>query len=228
MINLGIKVFLDSANIGEMCDATEVDGFTTNPTLMRRAGVVNYESWAKSVLSVVKPRPVSFEVLADDLDEMERQAYKIASWGANVYVKIPITNTKGETTEQVVHHLSFNGIHVNVTAVMTAAQIKFIAVCLNPNALSIISIFAGRIADTGQDPHNAIQYARRASPGEVLWASTREVYSVVQAREAGAHIITVTPDILRKLDFLGKNLDYFSLETVKQFYDDAQAAGYTL
>lgn len=232
MKDLGIKVFLDSANADEMFEATEVDGFTTNPTLMRQAGVANYEAWAKDILAAISRRPVSFEVLADDFDEMERQARKIASWGENVYVKIPVTNTKGEVSYDLIHRLSCDGIRVNVTAVMTSRQVMNSGVALKNGAASILSIFAGRIADTGWNPNvsiiGAIPSLALADSTELLWASARQVYDVMAAHDAGCQIITLPGNLLAKLNLFGKNLTDFSLETVRQFYNDAKAAGYTL
>lgn len=228
MKDLGIKVFLDSANLDEMCAATEVDGFTTNPTLMRRTGVVNYENWARAVLSAIRLRPVSFEVLADTLEEMEQQAYKIASWGDNVYVKIPIMTTRGELTCGLIAELNRQKIKLNITAVMNEAQVKAISEAAIFHSDFIVSIFAGRVADAGVDPHHIVRFAVAQGFDNVLWASTREVFNVMQAIRSGADIITLTPDILKKLNLIGKDLHSFSLETVQQFYSDAVAAGYTL
>lgn len=234
MFNLPIKLFVDCAHPGTIAKQAEkpyISGFTTNPTLMRREGVTNYAPWAKSVIHSAGGKPVSFEVLADDLGVMHAQARLIASWGENVYVKIPITNTKGQSTAPVIWDLAQQGVAVNVTAVTTIDQ-----VCAARDALigakGIISIFAGRIADTGKDPmrvvNAAVDMAANFDWIKILWASTREVYNILQADQVGCHIITVTPEILAKLPLLGKDLDELSLETVKQFYDDAVAAGYSL
>ena len=235
--NLRIKIFADGADltgIRQLSKLPHIKGFTTNPTLMRKAGVDDYEVWAKRVLEAVPDRPVSFEVLSDDFDEMERQARKIASWGNNVYVKIPITNTKGDWTTNVIRHLVAEDVKVNITAVTTLEQFSATAFLLRPYTDSIISIFAGRVADTGCSPEGLMQDARgllrpMGKPCiELLWASAREIYNIRQAEESGCHIITMPDKILSKLHLLGKDLDEFSLETVKQFYDDAVAAGYTL
>ena len=206
-----------------------LQGFTTNPSLMRAAGVTNYERWARELLDLTL-LPISFEVIADDFREMEHQAVTLASWGPNVYVKIPITNTKGESAIETIRRLSHEGIKINVTAVMTNPQIDVALRALDDGAPSIISIFAGRIADTGIDPDSLINFAwsRVGHSVEVLWASPREVYNVAQAQDAGADIITCTPELLNKLYLLGKPLADYSLETVKMFYDDACKAGYTL
>lgn len=231
--DLRIKIFADGAdlaNIRQLAALPYIKGFTTNPTLMRKAGVEDYERWAKCVLEAVPDKPVSFEVLADDFDEMERQARKIASWGENVYVKIPITNTKREYSTKVIKSLSSSGIQVNVTALTTIDQIRCANVC--DGAPSIFSLFVGRIADVGVSPSNAIKWAKAAIKAgksiELLWASTREVYNLIQADAAGCDIITVPDKILAKLDTLGKDLDQVSLDTVRQFHDDAVAAGYSL
>ena len=204
-----------------------LQGFTTNPTLMRAAGVKDYERWARELLDLTL-LPISFEVIADDFREMERQAITLASWGPNVYVKIPITNTKGESAVETIRCLSHVGIKVNVTAVMTREQIAFALKALDRGAPSILSIFAGRIADTGVNPAPKVSYAGGSKFTQVLWASPREVYNVIQAQEAGADIITCTPELLSKLHLLGKPLADYSLDTVKMFYDDACKAGYTL
>ena len=204
-------------------------GFTTNPTLMRIAGVTNYERWARELLDLTLC-PISFEVIADDFREMERQACTLDLWGQNVYVKIPITNTKGESAVETIRRLSHEGIKVNVTAVMTREQIDSAVVALRGGISSILSIFAGRMADTGYDPERWIIHARGYANAsvQVLWASTREVYNVIQAENAGADIVTCSPELLSKLHLLGKPLADYSLDTVKMFYDDACKAGYTL
>lgn len=235
--DLGIKIFADTVSYSEMYDLQRlpyIKGFTTNPSLVRKCygEGLNYEVWAKKVLETVGDKPVSFEVLADDFDEMERQARLIASWGENVYVKIPITNTKGVSSTGVIDRLSHDGVKVNVTAVMTKVQVYCAGMALMGGARSIVSVFAGRIADTGIDEEIFMCEAKStlepAESIELLWASTREVGCIVSADTFGCDIITVPPDILGKLHLLGKDLSEFSLETVKQFYDDAIGAGYTL
>ena len=205
-----------------------LQGFTTNPTLMRAAGVMNYERWARELLDLTMC-PISFEVIADDFREMEQQACALDSWGPNVYVKIPITNTKGESAADTIRRLSHEGIKVNVTAVMTYAQTNVALSALDDKTPSILSIFAGRIADTGENPATILRYVLPTSDSvQLLWASPREVYNVVQAEKAGADIITCSPELLSKLHLLGKPLADYSLDTVKMFYDDACKAGYTL
>jgi len=215
-----MKIFLDSSDINAIKEfEPKVDGFTTNPTLMRKAGVTDYEKFCKKVLTLIKGKPVSFEVFADEFDDMERQARMIQSWGQNVYVKIPITNSKGFSSVPLIERL---GGKINVTAVFTEDQVRSL-----PPKPMIVSLFAGRIADTGRDP---FLFSWNAYPQfALLWASTREVLNIYQAREARADIITVTPELLTKYwNMKGKNLKELSLETVKMFYRDAQEAGYTL
>jgi transaldolase len=232
---LGVKVFADGADrqgIAELYANPLIKGFTTNPTLMRASGISDYEYFAREILQVVPDRPISFEVFADDAVEMERQALKIASWGENVYVKIPVTNTAGEPTVKLIEHLASDGVKVNVTALMTVAQVEQVCRPLTGGPPACISVFAGRIADTGRDPipiMRAALEAMRATPNcELIWASPRELLNVVQAGEIGCHIITVTHDLLKKLPILGKDLDAYSLETVQMFHRDAQAAAYEL
>ncbi|MBU1012578.1 MAG: transaldolase [Bacteroidetes bacterium] len=235
IINLKIKIFGDGADLKSiemLYSQPYIKGFTTNPTLMRQAGVQNYKSFALKVLQLVPDLPVSFEVFADDIPNMEAQAIEIASWGKNVNVKIPITNTKGESTANLVKTLSDKGVICNITAMFTLAQVKEIVDALNPNTPAILSVFAGRIADTGFDPvplmKEAVKIASSKSKAEVLWASPRELLNIFQADEVGCHIITVTPDVLKKLSVVGKDLTTFSLETVSMFYNDAKTAGYTI
>jgi transaldolase len=231
-----IKIYADGANLADMLASYGkvgiVAGFTTNPTLMKKAGVVDYEQFAEEVLAKITDLPISFEVLADDLLEMERQARKIGSWGTNVYVKIPVTNTKGGSTASVVRSLSSSGVPINVTAVFTILQVKEIIGSLAGDTPSIISIFAGRIANAGVDPmpimKKAVELAKPLPNCEILWASPREALNVIQAEECGCHIITVTPDILASLKTFGKDLNEYSLETVQMFYRDAQSAGFSL
>jgi transaldolase len=231
--DLKIKVFADGADLGgieEMYANPLVKGFTTNPTLMRQAGVADYEAFAHQVLAKVKDRPVSFEVFADEFDEMERQAMKIAAWGANVNVKIPITNTKGHSAVPLIAKLSAAGVVVNVTAMMTLAQVREVAGALARDTAAIVSVFAGRIADTGVDPMphmtQALEILKSRPKAELLWASPRELLNIFQADAIGCHIITVTNSVLAKLDGVGKGLDQFSLETVQMFHRDASSAGY--
>ena len=232
---LKVKIFADGADlqsIRTLYTQPFIKGFTTNPTLMRQAGISNYKSFALEVLKAVPDRPVSFEVFADDIEGMEAQAIEIASWGKNVNVKIPITNTKGESTATLVKRLSANGVVCNITAMFTLAQVQGIVDILNPSTPAILSIFAGRIADTGMDPvplmQEAVKIASVKPKAEILWASPRELLNIFQANEVGCHIITVTPDVLKKLSGIGKNLSIFSLETVTMFYNDAKTAGYTI
>jgi transaldolase len=233
--DLKIKIFADGADkqgILEMYRNPLIKGFTTNPTLMRKAGVSDYETFAHDVLREIKDRPISFEVFSDDFAEMERQARKIAAWGENVYVKIPVTNTKSISSVNVIRNLSRSGIKLNVTAMMTVNQVREVTQAIAGGTRSCISIFAGRIADTGRDPvvimTEALSILKNYPNIELIWASPRELLNVFQANEIGCHIITVTNDILKKLHLVGKNLDDFSLETVLMFYEDARKAGYTL
>jgi transaldolase len=232
---LKIKIFADGADIDgilELAANPLVKGFTTNPTLMHRAGVVDYERFAREVLEVVREVPVSFEVIADSFDDMVRQARKIARWGDNVYVKIPITNTSAESSIGVIRDLTFDGLKLNVTALTTLEQVDSLTSALNPHVPSIVSMFAGRIADTGIDPvpvmEEALKILAPLAGAELLWASPRELLNVIQAEKSGCHIITVTHDLLRKLSVLGRDLAAVSLDTVTMFYDDAVASGLTL
>lgn len=232
---LKIKIFADGADIAgikEMQTNPLIRGFTTNPTLMRKAGVTDYKAFALSVLEVVRDKPVSFEVFADDLATMEAQALEIARWAPNVNVKIPITNTKGESTASLVGRLSARGVQVNVTAMFTVKHVKDIVATLDAETPAILSIFAGRIADTGVDPvplmQEAVAIAKIRPKAEVLWASPRELLNIFHADGAGCHIITVTNDLIKKLNGVGKDLDVFSLETVEMFYRDAKAANYMI
>jgi transaldolase len=229
------KIFADGADLESLLRLAEqphIRGFTTNPTLMRKAGVSDYASFARSVLERITDRPISFEVFSDDADGMRRQAREIASWGPNVYVKIPVTNTRGLPMTDLVRELSESGVQVNVTALMTLPQVVRIAAALRDGAPSNISVFAGRVADTGRDPvpmmTEALAAMADAPRAELIWASPREVLNIVQADQIGCHIITVTHDLLAKLHLLGKNLDEYSLDTVKMFHDDAASAGFAL
>jgi len=232
---LKVKLFADGADLAgmkEMAANPLIKGFTTNPTLMRKAGIADYKAFARDVLEAISDRPVSFEVFADEFDEMEAQAMEIASWGANVNVKIPVTNTQRKFSGPLIKRLSKAGVKVNVTAVMTPQQVERITDCLDSRTEAIISVFAGRIADTGRDPMpimaKAVQIMKAKPRAELIWASPRELLNVFQADSVGCHIITATNDILKKLSLVDKDLDNYSLETVEMFYKDAKAAGYTI
>ena len=235
-VGLGrLKIYGDGADLADFRRLYQqglVTGFTTNPTLMRKAGITDYEAFARELLAEVVDLPVSFEVFADELEEMKRQARKIASWAENVLVKIPITNTRRESTLEVVRELSAEGVKVNVTAILTLEQVAATVEALDPKTPAILSVFAGRIADTGVDPmpvmRAAVALASLRPNAEVLWASVREVLNLYQARDCGCQIITSTPDVLKKLEMAGKNLADLSAETVAMFYRDALDAGYTL
>lgn len=235
MKELKVKIFADGAEVDvmkQMASNPLIKGFTTNPTLMRKAGVLDYEAFAELVVSEFKNYPISLEVFADDLPSMEQQAHKLASLGDNVYVKIPVTNTKGVSTAPIIHRLSRYGVKLNITAVMLLNQVQEITDALEDGVSSYISIFAGRIADTGCDPlpimQEALKVIQKKSSIELLWASPRELLNVIQADQMGCHIITATKDILTKLDLIGKSLKDYSLDTVKMFYQDAYAAGYNI
>jgi transaldolase len=232
---LGIKLFADGADLNgmlEMYAKPYIKGLTTNPTLMRKAGISDYKSFAREVLDNIKDKPVSFEVFSDDFDEMERQGLEISGWGENVYVKIPITNTKGASTFDVVEKLVKIKCKVNVTAIMTVAQVENISKALSPEVASYVSVFAGRIADTGRDPEETIRSSlekiRHLTSTELIWASPRELLNVFQAESTGCHIITATNDLLNKLALVGKDLTDYSLDTVKMFADDAIKSGFRL
>ena len=232
---LGIKLFADGAErtaLLALAKKPYIKGFTTNPTLMRKGGVTNYAAFAKEILAAIPDKPISFEVFSDNLFDMARQAGIIASWGKNVYVKIPIMNTLGESSLSLVRHLVSRGIKVNVTAILTLLQVKAVAQVLSPKVPSVVSVFAGRIADTGRDPVPVMKEAKKIlaenKKAELLWASTREVLNVIQAEEAGCDIVTVPNDILKKLSKLGYDLTALSLDIVKMFYEDGKQAGYWL
>lgn len=232
---LHVKIFADGANLPGMLalyQDSRIAGFTTNPTLMRAAGITDYRAFAHEVLAAIPDRSISFEVFSDELDEMERQAREIASWGEHVYVKIPVSNTRGESTGPVIKTLSQAGVKVNVTALMTLEQTKDVASNLAGGAPSYISVFAGRVADTGRDPvplmASCVEALKPHPQIELIWASPRELLNVFQADAIGCHIITVTHDTLKKLSLVGKDLDQYSLETVKMFRSDAVAAGFSL
>jgi transaldolase len=233
--NLKIKIFGDGADTKSMLELYAnplIRGFTTNPTLMRKAGIADYQAFAREILAVIQDRPISFEVFADEFAEMERQARLIAAWGPNVYVKIPVTNTRGEPSHALVHRLSHAGIKVNVTAILTLEQVSRSAEALAGGAPSNISVFAGRIADTGVDPvpvmQKAVEILQPHPRIELIWASPRELLNVFQADSTGCHIITATTDVLKKLALVGKDLAEYSLDTVKMFADDAAKSGFVL
>lgn len=232
---LKVKIFADGADkegMLEMYRQSYIKGFTTNPTLMRKAGVSDYEAFARDIIQIIPDRPISFEVFSDDFDEMERQAYKIAGWGENVYVKIPVTNTKGETSVDLVKRLSKGGVKVNATAMMTLSQVRDMVNVLGEGPSAYVSIFAGRIADSGRDPlpimAAGVELLRPYSNLELIWASPRELLNIFQAEAVGCHIITVTNDLLKKLELVGKDLREYSLDTVKMFYDDGKKAGFAI
>ena len=234
-ISLNVKLFADGADkdgMLEMYANALISGFTTNPTLMKVAGVVDYKSFAQEILSHINDKPISFEVFSDEFDEMENQALDIASWASNVNVKIPITNTKSESSVNLINKISEKGVSVNVTAMMTLNQVKSVLPGLSKGPNGYVSVFAGRIADAGQDPlpimSEVVEILQNHTNVELIWASPRELYNVVQADSIGCHIITATNNILKKLPTLGKDLTQFSLETVKMFYDDATQAGYSI
>lgn len=233
--DLRVKIFADGADeegIAALARHPYVKGFTTNPTLMRQAGVSDYRAFAGRVLERVPDMPISFEVFADEFDEMYRQARLIASWGSCVYVKIPVTNTRGESAGPLLTRLAADGVKLNVTALMTLDQVRLVANCLADGPSCFVSVFAGRIADAGQDPvplmRDAVDLLRSHRNLELIWASPREILNVVQADEIGCHVITVTHDLLKKLPVLGTDLTEYSLNTVRMFYRDAQTAGYVL
>lgn len=233
--DLKIKIFADGADIKTMIEQYKggiVKGFTTNPTLMRKNGISDYEPFAKEALKNIPDRPISFEVFSDDFNEMEQQARKIASWGKNVNVKIPISNTKGISSIPLIKKLSGDGLSLNITAILTVDQVKAVKEVLNPNIYNIVSVFAGRIADTGRDPMpymtESAKILKPLTKCDLLWASSRELLNIFQAEEAGCQIITVTNDILKKFSMVGKDLAELSLDTVKMFYDDACHAGFKI
>ena len=232
---LSVKIFADGADLPGMVDLYRrpyIKGFTTNPTLIRKAGITDYAAFARDVLRAIPDRPISFEVFSDEFPEMERQAREIASWGSNVYVKIPVSNTRRQPAYDLVRRLSHDGLRINVTAVMTLDQVTQVTDALAGGAPSCISVFAGRIADTGRDPvplmAEALRIMARAPQAELIWASPRELLNIFHADGIGCHIITVTHDILKKLTIVGKPLDEYSLETVKMFHDDAIAAKFSV
>ena len=232
---LSVKIFADGADLAGMLDLYKqpyIKGFTTNPTLMRKSGIGDYRAFAREVLATIPDRPISFEVLSDEIKEMERQANEIASWGANVYVKVPVTNTRSESTAALVRKLSHRGVKVNVTALLPLEQVRQVVEAVEGGAPACISVFAGRLADTGVDPlplmTQALELLRAAPNAELIWASPRELLNIFHADQIGCHIITVTHDILKKLPLVGRDLHDYSLDTVKMFHRDAEQAGFTL
>jgi transaldolase len=236
LLDLPVKIFADGADlqgIAELSRQPYIDGLTTNPTLMRKVGLTDYETFARAVLKEVKLKPISFEVFSDDFSEMRRQALKINSWQHNIYVKIPITNTSGQSSIPLIGQLAREGVKLNITAVLTPRQVSAVVAVLDPSVPAIISVFAGRIADTGVDPlpimRESVEIVSNLPKAELLWASVREVLNVFQAAACGCHIVTVPHDILKKLvELRGKDLDELSLDTVRMFHRDAAAAGFTL
>jgi len=232
---LRVKLFADGADKSgmlEMARLPYIAGFTTNPTLMRKAGITDYRAFARDVLAEIPDRPISFEVFSDDFREMERQAHEIASWGSNVYVKVPVTNTRREPACSLVRALAADGVQLNVTALLTLAQVREIAGALAGGPPSFISVFAGRIADTGRDPvplmAAAVELLRPHANQQLIWASPRELLNLFHADSVGCHIITMTNDLLKKLPLVGKDLSDYSLDTVRMFHDDAAHAGFAL
>jgi transaldolase len=232
--SLKVKIFADGADASEMLEMYSkpyIKGLTTNPTLMRKAGISNYRAFAREILAQIRDKPLSFEVVCDEFEEMERQAFEISGWADNVYVKIPVTNTRGEASYALIRRLASRGVKLNVTAIMTLVQVRDVVSALSPEVASFVSVLAGRIADTGVDPlplmADAVQMLKTHPKAELLWASPREVLNIFHADSIGCHVITATGDILRKLPLVGYNLDEYSLDTVRMFYRDAVAAGFS-
>jgi len=235
MKQLNVKLFADGAEKAGMLEMYKnpmIAGFTTNPTLMKKAGIINYKEFARDILSVIKDRPISFEVFSDDFAIMEKQALEIASWGPNVNVKIPITNTKAQSSFPLIDALAKEGVKLNVTAMMTIEQVKHVLPALGKGPGGYVSVFAGRIADAGIDPvpimAETVRILKEYPHIELIWASPRELFNIIQADEIGCHIITATNDILKKLPTIGKDLTEFSLDTVKMFYNDARVAEFDI
>ena len=233
--DLKVKIFADGADkmgMLEMNGNPLIQGLTTNPTLMKKVGITDYRAFCKDILITIKEKPLSFEVFSDDFSEMERQAMEIASWGSNVYVKIPVTNTKKETCYALVKKLTAQGVKVNVTALMTLEQTRDVVAVLDPKVPSYVSIFAGRIADTGRDPvplmAAAVEMLKVSPAAELIWASPRELLNIFQADNIGCQVITVTNDLIKKLSLVGYDLEEYSLDTVKMFYNDAVSAEFML
>ena len=232
---LKVKLFADGADLATMVKMAELDyilGLTTNPTLMRKSGITDYRKFSQAVLQEIKSKPISFEVFSDEFEDMKRQGIEIASWADNVYVKIPITTSTGQSTEEVIEYLVQNEVKVNVTAVFTLEQVQLVSDVLNSRVPSYVSVFAGRIADTGRDPveimKKSLEVLKINDNSELIWASPRELLNVFQANEIGCHIITATSDILNKLKLVGKDLTEYSLETVQMFRNDALASGFSI
>lgn len=232
---LNVKIFADGADKAgmlEMNAKSYIQGLTTNPTLMRKAGITDYKAFAKEILAEIKDKSISFEVFSDEFADMERQALEIASWGENVYVKIPVTNSQGATSYDLIKKLAAKKVKMNVTALMTITQVRDVVASLDPNVPSYVSVFAGRMADTGFDPVPmmvaSVEVLKSAPAAELIWASPRELLNIFQADQIGCHIITVTHDILKKLSLVGYDLSTYSLDTVRMFYDDALTAGFKL
>ena len=232
---LNVKIFADGADLKGISNLSRnplIKGFTTNPTLMRKAGIQDYRGFARQVLGIIGERPVSFEVFSDEFAEMEKQAMEIASWGSNVYVKIPVTNTRREFAGELIRSLARAGVQLNITALLTNEQVREVLGCLSPETRSCVSVFAGRVADTGRDPvplmAEAVQLLKANSKAELIWASPRELLNIFHADAVGCHIITVTHDILHKLSLVGKDLAEYSLDTVRMFYQDARSAGFQI
>ncbi|HEV7487105.1 MAG TPA: transaldolase [Thermoanaerobaculia bacterium] len=233
--DLNVKIFADGAEKAgmlEMYAKPYIKGFTTNPTLMHKVGLTDYRAFARDIVSVIPDRPISFEVFSDEFDEMDRQAREIATWGDNVYVKIPVTNTRREPAYDLVRVLANEGVKLNITAIMTIDQVRNVVDAVKDGAPSCVSVFAGRIADTGRDPvpimTECVDILKAAPQSELIWASPRELLNIIQADAIGCHIITVTNDILKKLPLIGKDLADYSLDTVRMFFDDGRKAGFTL
>jgi transaldolase len=231
---LKVKIFADGANAPEMLEMYSkpyIKGLTTNPTLMRKAGILNYRAFAREILGQIKDKPLSFEVVCDEFAEMERQAFEISGWADNVYVKIPVSNTRGEPSYALIRRLASRGVKLNVTAIMTLAQVREVVSALSPEVASFVSVFAGRIADTGVDPlplmADAVQMLKTCPKAELIWASPREVLNIFHADSIGCHVVTATRDILEKLPLVGYDLDEYSLDTVRMFYRDAIASGFS-
>lgn len=232
---LKVKIFADGADKAgmlEMASKPFIQGLTTNPTLMKKVGITDYKAFALDILKDIPTKPISFEVFSDDFDEMEKQANEIASWGDNVYVKIPITNTKKEGAYDLIGRLAAKNVKLNITAIMTIGQVKGVMERLNPDVASYVSVFAGRIADTGVDPvplmKECVELLKANPKAELIWASPRELLNIFQADAIGCQVITVTNDVLKKLELVGKDLEEYSLETVKMFYNDATSAGFSI
>jgi transaldolase len=233
--DLRVKIFADGADLEgilRLYDNPYIRGFTTNPTLMRKSGITDYEKFARQVLERVTDRPISFEVFSDEFDDMERQARKISAWGSNVFVKIPVTNTRQDSSVGLIRRLVSEGIQLNITALMTPEQVQVVSPALGDQVPAYISVFAGRIADTGREPvplmREAVSIMAEYPNQELIWASPRELLNIIQADEIGCPVITVTHDLLQKLTIVGKDLDEYSLDTVKMFHSDAEKAGYHL